>query len=213
MFNTKVRSNLEIKLNEYDDDYQTAYIAYLQMFDANNRKERKELLKRIILDSHVAAMFYKNCYPNEMEQEIAFDSISNDVDSTFFFLRECNPEGKYREESIKILLCVDDYAYAAARTCELSSEERQKIYSRYSYKWNLTTDLQEYFDYCMLFQDMLATEEIELLVEMIYENGDNTKAEAILTGPFIISDYLRDKLESIFIVNKLKGDQNETINC
>ena len=213
MFNTKLHNNLEIKLNEQDDNYQTAYIAYLQMFDANNRKERKELLKRIILDSHVAVMFYKNCNPGEEEQEIAFDSISNDVDSTFFFLRECDPEGKYREEAIKILLCVDDYAYAAARTCKLSSEERQVIYSKYSHKWNLTTDLQEYFDYCTLFQDMLAPEEIELLVEMIYKNGDDVKADILLKGPFTISDYLKDKLESIFIVNKLKGDQNEAINC
>ena len=58
MFNTKLHNNLEIKLNEQDDNYQTAYIAYLQMFDANNRKERKELLKRIILD--LLLLCYKN---------------------------------------------------------------------------------------------------------------------------------------------------------
>ena len=54
---------------------------------------------------------------------------------------------------------------------------------------------------------------IELLVEMIYKNGDDVKADILLKGPFTISDYLKDKLESIFIVNKLKGDQNEAINC
>lgn len=209
--NTQVCNLLEIKLN--DDNYQIAYIAYLQIFDANNRKERKELLQKIVLDSHVTVMFCKNCHPNETELEIAFDSISNDIDSTFMFLKECSPEGKYREESLRILLCVDDYAFAAAKTCKLSPEERQSIYSKYSHKWNLTTDLQEYYDYCMLFQDMLLPEEIELLVEMVYTNGDSIKAEALLIGSLKISDYLRDKLDSIFIVNKLKGDQSEKVNC
>ncbi len=213
MYNTQVLNLLEIKLDEPDDNYRTAYIAYLQMFDANNRKERKELLKQIILDPHVAVLFFKNCYPNESEQEIAFDSISNDIDSTFSFLKECNPEGKYRDEALAILLCVDDYAYAAAKVCQLSAEERQSIYKKYSNRWNLTEDLQEYFDYCMLFQDLLVQEEIELLVEMIYSSCDIIKAETLLTSSFVISDYLRDKLESIFIINKLKGDQSEAVNC
>jgi hypothetical protein len=209
---TQVRNLLNLELNN-DDNYQDAYIAYLQIFDANNRKERKELLKRIILDPHVTVLFFKNCNPNETEQEIAFDSISNDIDSTFLFLKECNPDGNYREEALKILLCVDDYALAAVRLCQLSSEERQSIYQKYCNKWNLTTDLKEYFDYCILFQDLLAVEEIELLVDMIYENNDDIKAEYILTNNFPLSDSLKDKLESLFIIKKLKGDQSEAVNC
>lgn len=206
-------SKLNILKLSISNSNQDAYFAYLQIFDANHKKQRKELLKQILSDSHISVLFFKNCHPSEDEKELAFDSITNDVDSTFLFLKECRPEGKYREECLKILLCVDDYAYAAVKICNLSSEERLQIYRRYNNKWHVTTDLQEYFDYCTLFEECLTLDEIDLLVNMIYEQEDAEKTEYILTSTFKLTEYQKDKLESLFIVRKLKGEPNETINC
>lgn len=211
MKNTKMCSILYYSVEE-DENYQQAYYAYLMIFDANNRKERKELLNKIIFDPHISVLFWKNCNPNDEEMALAFDSIGNDIDSTFLFLKECKPEGYYRNEAMKILLCVDDFAYMAAKNCELDSNEVKEIYKKFSERWSETNNLQEYFDYCKLFQQYLTNEEVETLINMVYENQDEIIAEYIITNDFKLSDSQIDKLESLFIIKKLKGEQNETIN-
>lgn len=182
-----------------------AYYAYLQIFDANTKKERRELLNLITQDPHVAVSFYKNCNPTDIEKEVAFDSISNDIDSTLLFLKECKPEGKYREEAINIVLCDDDYAKKTAYLCNLSAQELELIHNKYNTKW-ITTDFMEYFNYCLIFKDYLTADEKEFLVDLALESQDIIVAKTIMNSVLYnyLNDKLKDTLESLFILKKLE---------
>lgn len=182
-----------------------AYYAYLQIFDANTKKERRELLKLIVQDPHITVSFYKNCNPTDVEKEIAFDSISNDIDSTLLFLKECKPEGKYREEAINIVLCDDDYAKKTAYLCNLNSKEIERIHNKYNSKW-VTTDFMEYFNYCLIFKDYLFEDEKDFLIDLVLESQDLIIARTIMNSILYqsLNNRLKDKLESLFILKKLE---------
>lgn len=201
MVGTQVCQLCMVTIN--DDTYQDAYYAYLQIFDANTKKERKMLLERIILDPHISVLFYKNCNPSDVEKEIAFDSISNDIDSTLLFLKECEPNGKHREEAIKIVLCDDDYAKKTACLCNLNSEELERIHKKYNSKW-VTTDSAEYFNYCMIFKNCLLEDEKEFLIDIVLDEQDLVMAKIVMNSDLELNEKLQDKLEGLFVLKKLE---------
>ena len=183
-------------------DYDTAYFAYLKVFDANSKKERRELLNQILLHPYISYLFVNNCFPNTEELEAAFNILSIEPKSSFLYFKHNNPTDAQREILIKTLVKNHQYSLKTAMECNLNSEEKSIFFK--ILKQNFKPDnLKEYLKFCLMFQDLVSEKEVQDLVDHILESHDKESAEEITNSSLELTENMKDKLCSLFVINKL----------
>lgn len=195
---------LERPVNDNESiEYQTSYFAYLQIFDANNRRERKDLLKKVLLNPYVSYLFTYNCTPNDNELDLAFNSIVNDPKSCFLFLKNANFGEKYRPQVINTILDDFSYSYKAVQECNLNTEERKMIFDKYRPNLVQADSFDNYFQYCTTFHDLIDEQDMNKLVNQVYEKQDQKMIQKVLNSNVPLTEDMRDKLESVLVISSL----------
>lgn len=178
-----------------------AYLAYLQMFDTNNIRERKELLPTIVELPKMGLLFLKNCRPSMIEKDFVFTSILHDKEAIYQFLSQHSPSEDQIDRALDILIEDSILAYNVAKLEDLNTEQRRRIYERYRDK-HINDDIK-YLDFCLVFKDCISDSEKEKMVDIIYSMQDKQLAKAVLDGAVSVTQNLKEKLESILVLARL----------
>ena len=160
---------------------QTSYFAYLRIFDANNKLERKNLLQKIILNPFVSYLFIDNCFPNENELEQAFSSIVNDPKSCYLFLKQSTHSDElYRRKALNTILNDFNYSYKTAQECTLKLEELRIIFNKYKSDFVEDNSIESYYQYCNIFSKLISEEDVAILINKIFDDQNQQYVKKVL---------------------------------
>lgn len=181
-----------------------SYYAYLLIQDANNAKERNELLPTIVKNPYYSYLFIKNFNPTDKELNYALESIKKDIKCSHLFMINCNPNEEQIKELFEIVLNDSNYAFLTVKFCKLSYEYKKMFYDKYNDFYLNEFKADDFYIYCLLLRDLITDKDKETLIQKIYDEQNATLAKSLLEKNHLnLSEELIDILESIFIIKNL----------
>lgn len=190
--------------------------AYMQMFYANDRKERKNLLQHILTDQHFSLLFLLHCSPTIEEFNLVFNTISDDIDSCGELLRKkikCLP-GNIRTASLNTVMRDPDASLVVVKEAALKIKEKKRIYMRHRDYYLLEKTLNNYWNKWLLFKDVMEQNEVDTLIGMINELEHCNVKNIIETmlSYHRLTDIQKEKLDSKILATKLYENVKSKIN-
>jgi hypothetical protein len=197
MFKTHI---LNINNITTDND---SYKSYLILLDTQDILQRKLLIEKILEDPFISYLSLQNVLLNKQEKKKIFNKITNDPKSSLMTLKNSKLSTKQRQEIIACILDDDQCALTAAQQNIVSKEEKEIIYEQFKEEYFLTNDVDTYYNRYKVFFDYISDIYKNRLIDLIIEKQRYDLAHLMLHVDEHISENLKDRLESICLMENL----------